>query len=147
LAHEGRVHPGTDGIPSDAIPSLTGLRVLVVDDDTDTTAVVSAILRAAHAEAVTAASVSDAMEVLDRWEPDILISDISMPDEDGYDLIRKVRARPADKRGQIPAIALTALARTQDRLKVLSTGYQMDVPKPIEPIELAIVIASLTKRL
>jgi CheY-like chemotaxis protein len=76
-----------------------------------------------------------------------LISDIGMPGESGYDLIRMVRALPADHGGQTPAIALTAYARTQDRLKILSTGFQMHVPKPIEPIELATVVASLAKRL
>ena len=80
-------------------------------------------------------------------KPDALISDISMPGEDGYELIRKVRTLTAEQGGQVPAIALTAYARTQDRLKVLSAGYQMHVPKPVEPVELATVVASLTKRL
>ena len=80
-------------------------------------------------------------------KPDALISDISMPGEDGYELIRKVRTLSAEQGGQLPAIALTAYARTQDRLKVLSAGYQMHVPKPVEPVELATVVASLTKRL
>ena len=75
-----------------------------------------------------------------------MLSDIGMPGEDGYELIRKVRARSADKGGQIPAVALTAFARTQDRLRVLSSGYQMHVPKPIEPIELVTVVASIAKR-
>ena len=70
-----------------------------------------------------------------------------MPGEDGYELIRKVRTLTAEQGGQVPAIALTAYARTQDRLKVLSAGYQMHVPKPVEPVELATVVASLTKRL
>jgi CheY-like chemotaxis protein len=70
-----------------------------------------------------------------------------MPGEDGYELIRKVRTLSAEQGGQVPAIALTAYARTQDRLKVLSAGYQMHVPKPVEPVELATVVASLTKRL
>jgi CheY-like chemotaxis protein len=70
-----------------------------------------------------------------------------MPDEDGYDLIRKVRALSVEKHGQIPAVALTAFARTQDRLRILSSGYQMHVTKPVEPIELVTVVASLTKRL
>ena len=82
-----------------------------------------------------------------QWRPDVLISDIGMPDEDGYDLIRKVRAQPSDNQRNIPAIALTAFARTRDRLKVLSAGYQMHVPKPIEPLELVTVVASVTKKL
>ncbi len=76
----------------------------------------------------------------------MLISDIGMPGESGYDLIGMVRALPADKGGNTPAIALTAYARIQDRLKILSAGFQMHVPKPIEPIELATVVASLAKR-
>ena len=144
---EARVHPSAGGIAAGTMPSLAGLRVLVVDDEADAREIVSAILGQAGAEVATAASVPQAIDLIDQWMPDVLISDIGMPKEDGYDLIRKVRARSSDKRGQIPAIALTAYARTQDRLKVLSAGYQMHVPKPIEPIELATVVASLAKRL
>jgi CheY-like chemotaxis protein len=96
---------------------------------------------------MSAADVAQAIGIMDQWQPDVLISDLGMPGKDGYDLIRKVRARPAEKQGNIPAIALTALGRIQDRLKVLSAGYQMHVPKPIEPIELVTVIASVTKKL
>jgi CheY-like chemotaxis protein len=85
--------------------------------------------------------------LITQTKPDALISDIGMPGEDGYELIRKVRTLSAEQGGQVPAIALTAYARTQDRLKVLSAGYQMHVPKPVEPVELATVVASLTKRL
>jgi PAS domain S-box-containing protein len=130
-----------------AMPSLTGLRVLAVDDEADATEVISAILSAAGAEVVTAGSVPEAIDLLERRRPDVLISDIGMPNEDGYDLIRKVRARSSDKQKNIPAVALTAFARTQDRLKVLSAGYQMHVPKPIEPLELVTVIASVTNKL
>jgi CheY-like chemotaxis protein len=143
---EARVHPSAGGIAAGTMPSLAGLRVLVVDDEADAREIVSAILVQAGAEVATAASVPQAIDLIDQWMPDILISDIGMPNEDGYDLIRKVRTRSSDKQGQIPAIALTAYARTQDRLKVLSAGYQMHVPKPIEPIELATVVASLAKR-
>jgi CheY-like chemotaxis protein len=147
LADERRVDPSAGGIAAGPMPSLAGLRILVVDDEADAREIVSAILGGAGAEVATAASVSQAIDLLDRWEPDVLVADIGMPGEDGYDLISKMRARFSAKRGQIPAIALTALARTQDRLKVLSAGYQMHVPKPVEPIELATVIASLTNRL
>jgi PAS domain S-box-containing protein len=147
LEDGARVHPSAGGIAAGAMPSLAGLRVLVVDDEADAREIVSTILGQAGAEVATAASVPQAIYLIDQWIPDVLISDIGMPNEDGYDLIRKVRARSSDKRGQIPAIALTALARTQDRLKVLSAGYQMHVPKPIEPIELVTVVASITKRL
>jgi CheY-like chemotaxis protein len=85
--------------------------------------------------------------VIIRWKPDLLVSDIGMPHEDGFALMRRVRALSAEEGGTIPAVALTAFARTQDRLKVLSAGFQMHVPKPIEQLELLTVVASLTKRL
>lgn len=144
---QSRVHPGAGGRVSGAMPSLAGLRILIVDDEIDAREVIAEILREAGAEVAAAASAHQALDLVERWEPDVLISDIGMPGEDGYALIRKVRALPPDKRGRIPAIALTAYARTQDRLKILSNGYQMHVPKPIEPIELVTVVASLTKKL
>jgi CheY-like chemotaxis protein len=147
LEHQTRVHPSARGVAADSTPSLSGLRILAVDDEADTTEVISAILGAAGAEVKTAVSVAQAINLIDRSEPDVLISDIGMPYQDGYDLIRQVRARSSDRRGQIPAIALTAFARIQDRLKVLAAGYQMHVPKPIEPIELVTVVASVTKKL
>jgi PAS domain S-box-containing protein len=147
LDGETRVYTSAGGSTAGTMPSLSGLRVIVVDDEPDAREIASAILSEVGAEVATAASVPQALDLIDRWMPDVLISDIGIPNEDGYDLIRRVRARPADKRGQIPAIALTAFARTQDRLRVLSAGYQMHVPKPIEPIELVTVVASLTKRL
>ena len=143
---------GQDGRAASAssvagMPSLEGLRILVVDDDADAREVVSAILSQAGAEVATASSAPQAIDLVDRWVPNVLISDIGMPQEDGYQLIRKLRARLSDKSARIPAIALTAFARPQDRLKALSAGYQMHVPKPIEPIELVTVVASLTQRL
>jgi CheY-like chemotaxis protein len=123
------------------------LRILVVDDEADAREIVATILGEAGAEIATASSSRQALEQLKQWRPDLLISDIGMPGESGYDLIRKVRALSPGEGGQIPAIALTAYARMEDRLKILSAGFQMHVPKPIEPMELATVVASLTKRL
>jgi CheY-like chemotaxis protein len=144
---EERVHPTAGGNFSGGVPALAGLRVLVVDDERDAREIVSVILGEAGAEIATASSTREALDRIDKWKPDILISDIGMPGQSGHDLIRMVRALPADQGGQTPAIALTAYARTQDRLKILSAGFQMHVPKPIEPIELATVVASLAKRL
>jgi len=144
---EARVHPTSGGNFGDALPSLDGLRILVVDDEPEAREIVAAILGQAGAEVAAAGSARQALDLVVRWKPDVLISDIGMPNEDGYELIRKVRALAPDSGGQIPAIALTAFARTQDRLRVLSAGYQMHVPKPVEPVELATVVASLTKRL
>jgi CheY-like chemotaxis protein len=84
---------------------------------------------------------------MDQWQPDVLVADIGMPGVDGYEFIRQVRARSPQSGGAVPAAALTAYARTQDRLRVLSAGYQMHILKPIQPVELVMVVASLAKRL
>jgi len=144
---ETRAHPTMGGNAGGSTPSLTGLRILFVDDEPEAREVISTILSQAGAEVATAASVQEALYLVDQWKPQVLISDIGMPNEDGYALIRKLRELPTEAGGQIPAIALTAFARTQDRLKVLSTGYQMHVPKPVEPVELTTVVASVAKRL
>jgi PAS domain S-box-containing protein len=144
---ETQVHRRVGGNLSGTVPSLAGLRILVVDDEPDAREIVAAILGEAGAEIATASGSRQAIDLIERWKPDLLISDIGMPDESGYDLIRKMRAFSAGRGGQIPAIALTAYAHMQDRLKILSAGFQMHEPKPIEPIELATVVASLTKRL
>jgi PAS domain S-box-containing protein len=144
---EARAHPSLGGTESHAMPSLAGLRILIVDDEPDAREVISELLHDAGAEVAAAESARIAFDLIDQWKPDVLISDIGMPGEDGYDLIRKVRARPPEDRGQIPAIALTAFARTQDRLKALSAGYQMHVGKPIDPAELVTIVASVTRRL
>jgi PAS domain S-box-containing protein len=144
---EERVHPSVGGNVAGRIPALAGLRVLVVDDERDAREIVAVILGEAGAEIITASTAREALDLIEQFKPDILITDIGMPGESGYDLIRMVRQLPADKGGGIPAIALTAYARMQDRLQILSAGFQMHVPKPIEPIELATVVASLAKRL
>ncbi len=144
---EERSHPTAAQILHGDDPSLAGLKVLVVDDEPDAREVISLVLSNAGAELKTAASAARALELIEQWHPDLLVSDIGMPNEDGFSLMRKLRALPPEQGGAIPAIALTAFARTQDRLNVLSAGYQMHVPKPIEPLELLTVVASLTKRL
>jgi PAS domain S-box-containing protein len=144
---ESDFHRRVGGNLSGKVPSLAGLRILVVDDEPDAREIVAAILGEAGAEIATASGSRQAFDLVERWKPDLLISDVGMPGESGYDLIRKVRALSADRGGQVPAIALTAYAHMQDRLKILSAGFQMHVPKPIEPIELATIVASLTKRL
>jgi len=118
-----------------------------VDDEADAREVLSLVLSGAGAEVAAVESAARALDLMERWKPDVLVSDIGMPHEDGFTLIRKVRALPAEQGGSIPAIALTAFARTQDRLRILSAGYQMHVPKPVEQLELLTVVASLTKRL
>ena len=126
--------------------SFRGLRVLVVDDDPDTCEIIGAILERAGAEIRACLSASQALATLDTWLPDILISDIAMPGEDGYALIRKVRARRAEQGGRVPAVALTAYGRSEDRAKVLSAGFQVHAGKPIEPGHLVGIVASLAVR-
>src|SRR5687767_72113 len=103
---------------------LYGLRILVVDDDLDTRELIDWVLRRAGAEVVTAGSAREALEALDKEKFQLLISDIAMPEEDGYGLLRKVRALPAERSGRIPAIALPAHWMVQDRLQSLRAGFQ-----------------------
>jgi PAS domain S-box-containing protein len=145
---EVNTHPTVADIKSSAAePALTNLRVLVVDDEDGAREVASAILTQAQAEVRTAASAGDALKIMDEWRPQVLVVDIGMPEVDGYEFIRRVRARSTRSGGDVPAAALTAYTRIQDRLRVLSAGYQMHVPKPIQPQELVTVVASLAKRL
>ena len=97
-------------------------------------------------EVRTADSAAEALAACDEWRPDILIFDIGMPGEDGYTLIEKLRARETDSGARIPAIALTAFARWEDRQRAISAGYESHVPKPVEPEELLAAVASLTDR-
>jgi signal transduction histidine kinase/DNA-binding response OmpR family regulator len=141
----GRVHP-TAGAPGRAAgPSLQGLRILVVDDDRDGLELVATILVTGGAEVRAASSAADGLKALQDWGPHVLISDIEMPREDGYSLIRRVRALGPGP-GRTPAIALTAYGRVEDRLRTLSAGYSMHIPKPVDPAELLVVVASLAGR-
>jgi PAS domain S-box-containing protein len=124
---------------------LSGQKLLVVDDEPDTLVLIKAIFEQYGAEVEIAQSVDLAIEILEKWKPTILVSDISMPGRNGFDLIQYVRARSVEKGGNIPAVALTAFARVEDRVKVLSAGYQMHIPKPVEPTELVSIVTGLTK--
>jgi len=124
---------------------LDGVRVLVVDDETDTRELLVTVLRDSGADATGATSVCQALEALLALNLNVLISDIGMLDEDGYELIRKVRALGPGA-GQIPAIALTAYARRADRHRALSAGYDLHLAKPVEPNDLARTVANLVKR-
>jgi PAS domain S-box-containing protein len=125
---------------------LDGLKVLAVDDEVDTREVLRTAFEQCGAEVTTAASASEALALLLETRPDVLISDIGMPDEDGYELISKVRALSVESGGKIPAVALTAYARAEDRLRALRAGYQMHVPKPVELAELVAIVSRLTER-
>ena len=122
---------------------LYGLKILVVDDDKDTLELLEWVLKRTGAEVVLAASAREAMESLEKSKPHVLVSDIAMPEEDGYSLVRKIRALPAERGGRIPAVALTAHSLIQDRLQSLRAGFQSHVPKPVVPEELVAVIVSV----
>jgi CheY-like chemotaxis protein len=146
---ESRQHPGV--MQSEPVyfepPNLSGIKILVVDDDLDAREVIARILSDSKASVLIASSVAEALEILTRSRPALLISDIAMPDQDGYDLIREVRALPADVGGRIPAVALTAFARSEDRQRALLGGYQLHLAKPVEPSELLAVCVSLVGRI
>ncbi|PLZ89559.1 hypothetical protein CEN44_12770 [Fischerella muscicola CCMEE 5323] len=126
--------------------NLSGLKILTVDDEADTREFLQTALEQYGAIVTTAASTREALQLLQQVKPDVLLSDIGMPGEDGYSLIRQLRSLPPEQGGQIPAAALTAYARQEDRKLALDAGFQMHIPKPIEPIQLLIVVARLAGR-
>jgi PAS domain S-box-containing protein len=147
---QARVDPQTPVSPhishKKSPASLTGLRVLIVDDELDARELVVAMLGRSGAIMKAAASASEAMGLVESWKPDVLIADIGMPVEDGYGLIKRLRALPKEQGGQTPALALTAYARTEDRVRALSAGYQVHLSKPVDRAELAAVVARLAER-
>lgn len=146
---EERVHPtaASDGSSLDTSLNLDGLRILAVDDEVDARDLLVTILQAHGAAVQVAASSEEALKILEQFQPQVLISDIGMPDEDGYGLIRRVRALKPEQGGRVPALALTAYAREEDRRRSLLAGFQMHLPKPVNPDELIVVVASLAGRI
>jgi CheY-like chemotaxis protein len=126
--------------------TLDGVKVMIVDDEAETRDLLTAILTRRGAEVRACASAAEALASVGEWQPLVLVSDIGMPDEDGYVLIRKLRALGPERGGNVPAVALTAYARSEDRTRALASGFQMHVPKPVEASELIMVIASLAGR-
>jgi CheY-like chemotaxis protein len=124
---------------------VAGLRVLVVDDDDDARALAKDILESCACRVTLAGSVDAALEAFSAEVPDVLLSDVAMPVRDGYDLIRAVRAMPAALGGDVPAAALTAYARAEDRRRLLDAGFSMHVPKPLEASELIAVLGNLMR--
>jgi CheY-like chemotaxis protein len=122
---------------------LDGIRVLAVEDFADSREFLVVLLEIHGASVTAVGSARDALEELDRDRFDILVSDINLPDETGHDLIRLVRARPPERGGQIPAIALTAMVQADDRASVLASGFQAHLGKPVEPDDLVTVIKAL----
>jgi PAS domain S-box-containing protein len=135
-------HAGGAPAPAGPCASLRGVRVLVVEDEPDARALLRRVLRDCDADVTTAASAAEALELLRESRPHVLVSDIGMPGEDGYELIRKLREM-GNGFAELPAVALTAYARSEDRERALRAGFQVHVPKPVEPAELVTTVANL----
>jgi CheY-like chemotaxis protein len=144
--------PVPPSIPSEA-PSaplrqiLEGTRVLVVDDETDARDALVGLLERYGAEVRSAASVSEAMAALELHVPDVLVSDLGMPGADGYELIRRVRQLPAEAGGRLPSLAVSAYATEEHRQRVMTTGFQRHLEKPVAAAELVVEVARLAGRL
>lgn len=134
------------GMPADTRPNLLGLKVLVVDDERDSREFVRRLLTEYQVEVTTAGSADEALQFVRQATPDVLLSDIGMPLSDGYELMRMIRALPDDAGGRLPAAALTALARSEDRTRAMLAGYQAYITKPVDVDELIAVVASLAGR-
>ncbi|HEY9806203.1 MAG TPA: response regulator, partial [Candidatus Obscuribacterales bacterium] len=132
-----------DGVPQQEL-NLAGIRVLVVDDEPDARELLTVLLAEYGAEVLAVASASEVLANLESFQPDVLVSDIAMPDVDGYALIQQVRTLPATKGGQIPAISLTAYAREEDYQRSLNSGFEKHVTKPLEPERLVQALMTLT---
>ena len=141
-----RVHPAisAEQVPVSG-PSLKGVRLLLVDDQADTLELFGHLLGRTGAEIETAASVPEAMAAFARRPPDVLVADVEMPGEDGYALIRRVRALDSARGGAVAAV--TAYGRVEDCVRLLAAGYSMHVPKPVEPAELIAVLATRARRI
>ena len=137
--HSGEIH-GSE------LRSLDGLRVLLVDDEFETRQIISTVVERTGAEVKTCTNAREALTELVAWRPHVILSDIGMPDEDGYSFINRVRSLPHDEGGATPAAALTAYARDEDRKLALAAGYQMHIAKPIGAGQLVVMIAKLAGR-
>ncbi len=128
-----------------ALP-LQNVRVLLVDDDADGLDLTTVMLTNSGAQVKTAVSVAAALDILESWPADVLVSDIEMPGEDGYELLRRIRAKERGGRNRLPALALTAYGRPEDRRRTMAAGYNLHLAKPIDPSELVLAVANLVGR-
>jgi CheY-like chemotaxis protein len=133
-------------VPGQPVTRLDGLRLLVIEDEDDARMLVGEVLKHQGADVHLAASVAEGLEMFSAVKPDVVVSDIGMPQMDGYSLIRKIRELSPALGGQTPAIALTAYARREDANRAFAAGYQSHVAKPDEPETLARLVASLSGR-
>jgi len=124
---------------------LSGLRVLIVDDEEDARGLLRTVLEKSGAEVVAAASAREALAAIERDAPDVLISDIGMPGEDGYELIRRVRSLDPARGGRVPAAAVSAYAGEDNRRQALDAGFQLHVAKPVDPEELVNIVRDLAE--
>lgn len=153
-ADNGRRHPratttttsSSSGM-TDACVEIAGVRVLVVDDEPDARTLVKRLLEDCDAIVTTAGSADEAVSLVGSQSFDVLVSDVGMPGEDGYSLIRRIRTLDPDAGGTLPAIALTAYARAEDRVRAIAAGFQMHVAKPVEPVELITMVAGAAGRI
>jgi signal transduction histidine kinase/ActR/RegA family two-component response regulator len=127
-------------------PSLAGARIVVVDDDPTAVELIREVFVQAGAEVIEGRTAKEAFQAVAQWRPDVLVSDIEMPGEDGYSLIRKVRALGPEQGGKTPAVALTAFGRPEDRIRSLRAGFHIHVSKPVDPAELIAIVASMIGR-
>jgi CheY-like chemotaxis protein len=142
-----RVHPRTrSGVANVDVPTLEGIHVLAVDDEPDALALVCEVLEAVGARVTTARSAEGALEKLVAEPPDVIVADLGMPHMDGFAFINRLRRHELTRVREIPAAALTAYARSEDRMRTLQAGFQIHLAKPIDPAELVTTIASLAKR-
>jgi PAS domain S-box-containing protein len=146
---EERAHPRVDdglALHFQSSQTLEGVKILIVDDEPESLLLLSTMLTESGAYIKTAASAVEGLARVKEWSPDVIVSDIGMPGEDGYSFMKRVKTWTRQAGVWIPAVALTAYARTEDRMKALASGYQIHVPKPVEPAELITVLVSLVER-
>jgi CheY-like chemotaxis protein len=134
-----------DDLPSTPLP-LHGLQVLIVDDEPDVRELLKAVIEESGAEVIAAASVQEALQVLEQLQPDVLVSDIAMPFEDGYTLIRRVRDLETQGGEILPAVALTAYLREEDCEQAIASGFQRHMSKPVDTTQLVTAVAELAGR-
>jgi CheY-like chemotaxis protein len=142
-----RRHPiARDTLATLYLGRLDGIRVMIVDDEPSASEALLVLFSSCGAEARVAGSAIEALVLFDAWQPDVLVSDVAMPEEDGYSLIRKIRQRSPERGALVPAVALTAYAKIEDRVTILAAGFQMYLSKPADPNELIAVVGSLARR-
>jgi CheY-like chemotaxis protein len=142
---ENPVQPAA-AVPTVSSPPLNGIRVLLLDRDRDARDLLSVVLEQRGAAVCKADSVQEALELLESWRPDVLVSDAISPERDAYALVGKVQSLESDRGGRIPALALTTMSRTDDDMRRMLSDVQRDLPKPVEPAILTAEIARLTGR-